>query len=106
MAAHGTRDDGARGGELPDALPFGLREPSRLSWALGARVVEDEAATRLGRWRRADGWRLAVFRVTDVTVVLRVGTPVGRERFYGAPLAEIRDAIDALDAAPAWQSLD
>ncbi|WP_435069543.1 hypothetical protein [Haloplanus sp. C73] len=99
-----TRDTGNGGARLPDAVPFDASSVSRLSWELGARVVADDESTRVGRWDHVRSARsLAVFRVTGETVVVRVRTPIGRERFYGVACMDIRDALPRLDDAPSWE---
>jgi len=101
-----TRNDSDGGACLPPAVPLDLSCLSRLSWKLGSRVVADDEATRLGRWTHVESTRsLAVFRVTGETVVVRVRTPTGRERFYGAALMDIGDALPRLDDAPSWERI-
>lgn len=104
MATH------AQGGEaapssLPDVLPFDLPHVTRQSWQLGSRVVDD--AARIGEWHHdGGGWVLTAFEATDQTLVLRLRTPVGRSRFYGAIGTEFRDALPSLAAAPSWDAVD
>ncbi len=88
---------------LPEAVPLSVPGLTRLSWDLGTRVVEDETAEPIGEWDGTGRWRLSVFRVTDNTGVVRVRTPVGRERFYGAALVELRSALTELESAPRWR---
>jgi hypothetical protein len=78
-----------------------------LSWELGSRVVSDAESVPIGEWRHASKrWRLSVFGVTDNTVVIRVRTSVGRERFYGAIQSEFRAALPAIETAPSWQRIE
>jgi len=101
MATREQRDGGTA---LPRVVPIDLSCLSRLSWELGSRVVEDDEATRLGRWDHVESSRsLSLVRVTGETVVVRVRTPIGRERFYGAALIDLRDALPRLDDAPSWK---
>jgi hypothetical protein len=66
-------------------------------------VVDDEASTRVGRWERVQSpWSVAVFRVTSETVLIRIRTPIGRERFYGAAWMDLRTVLSELDDAPSW----
>jgi hypothetical protein len=98
-----TRD--RRGGEttLPGVVPFDHHLLSRLSWELGTRVVDDDESTQIGRWEHTESSRsLAAFEVTGETLVVRVRTPIGRERFYGAAWMDLDDAFPRLDDAPAW----
>lgn len=98
-----TRGQQGSGPALPDIVPFDPPTLTRLSWELGSRVVDDEASTRIGRWDRVgSSWSVSAFQVTDETVVVRVRTPIGRQRFYGAALMDIRASIPALDDAPSW----
>ncbi|WP_336002839.1 hypothetical protein [Halorientalis halophila] len=107
MATRGSRNQEPAAAELPSAIPFDVPRPTRLSWALGSRTVSDEAATLAHRWTdTAGGWRLAVFDVTDETVLLRVRTPVGRERFYGAAKLDLDGARAALDADARWRRVE
>ncbi|GAB3707811.1 hypothetical protein GCM10028858_27260 [Halorubrum pallidum] len=92
---------------LPGAIPFDLDHLTRLSWELGSRTVSGRDATCVGRWRAADkNWALSAFDVTHNTVVLRVHTPVGRTRFYGAIAAEAEPALRVLAETPAWDAVD
>ncbi|GAD51961.1 hypothetical protein MBEHAL_0721 [Halarchaeum acidiphilum MH1-52-1] len=92
---------------LPDAVPLSLAHLTRLSWELGSHTIEDEDATAVSCWaRRDDRWRLALFAVTNETAVVRVRTPVGRERYYGAIRSELDAAIRQLDGAASWHRVD
>ncbi|AZH24972.1 hypothetical protein [Haloplanus aerogenes] len=98
-----TRDRCNGGTTLPGVVPFDSAPLSRLSWELGSRVVDDDESARLGRWVHVDSSRtLTLFQVTGETVVIRVRTPIGRERFYGAALMDLPDVRPALDDAPSW----
>ncbi|WP_336136352.1 hypothetical protein [Natronomonas amylolytica] len=109
MAVHDS-PNGAAGpavAELPDVVPFELSHLTRMSWALGSRTVGDDAATVIGRWEKRDGgWALAAFAVTTETAVIRLRTPVGRERFYGAIRSEVRTATRELEADDAWRAIE
>lgn len=100
MASRGSR--GGDGASLPGVVPFDLSHATRLSWELGTRVTEGDEATRRGQWEHATSWSLSLFRVTDDTAVLRVRTPLGRERFYGAAWIDLEGALPRLDAASCW----
>jgi hypothetical protein len=85
-------------------VPFDPAVLTRLSWELGARVVDDGTSTGVGRWKRVQSsWSVSVFRVTSETVVMRIRTPIGRERFYGAAWMDLEDLLPALDDTPAWE---
>lgn len=106
MVAHGFRERSVRA-ELPTVVPFEIPQLNRLSWEVGSRTVDGEAATLRSRWSDTEShWRLTVFAVTDGTVVLRIRTPVGRGRFYGAAKSALANALPALDASDRWQRLD
>jgi len=45
---------------------------------------------------------IAVYDVTDHTVVLRVETPAGRQSFYGMADSDYERARDCLRSAGAW----
>lgn len=103
MATHAQQEDPTPS-SLPDVVPFDLQHLTRQSWKLGSRVVED--ADRVGEWRHTGGgWTLTAFDATDETLVLRLRTPVGRGRFYGAIRAEFREAIPALTASTEWETV-
>jgi len=90
------------GGPLPGVLPFSLPHASRLSWELGARTVDGAALA--GEWDHADSsWSLAVFEATSATVIVRVTTPAGRERFYGVARMDLESALPKLAASSAWR---
>ena len=104
MAAHGVRGGDERSVGFPDVVPFDLPYLSRLSWELGSRVVDDDEATLRGEWEYEGGpWSLAVFRVTNNTAVVRVRTPTGRQRFYGAGQEELESTLPTLRDAPDWR---
>jgi len=106
MAVHDSRSGSGGSPTLPDVVPFDLAHLTRQSWELGASITQDEQATALGTWtHRNELWRLSLFEVTTETVILRVRTPVGRERFYGAIRSELRSAIHELEADSSWQQV-
>jgi hypothetical protein len=94
---------GVSEGALPAVVPLSLPRTTRLAWELGTRVVEDAESTPEGAWTHRSGWRLSMFSVTEHTVVLRVRTPVGRERFYNAACPDVSELGDALGGAAAWR---
>lgn len=104
MSTHSVQNGGATCAELPDVVPFDLPHLSQLSWELGARVVEDDESSLHSTWKHTStSWIVSVFRVTSNTVIMRVCTPVGRERFYGAAHSDLTSALPSLDTAPHWQ---
>lgn len=102
--ATGDSRGGGRGATPSRALPFTLSRATRLSWELGSRTVEDEEASLRGEWERTDSrWALSIHRVTSETVVIRVRTPAGRERFYGAARMDLESVLPELADSPAWE---
>jgi len=105
MATHSppSDDNGTGDVTLPAVVPFALPYVSRLSWELGSRVVADDESRLCGEWEHAGrSWTLSVFRVTSETCLVRLQTPVGRERFYGTAQSDLLPALPALDDAPSW----
>jgi hypothetical protein len=103
MATHVSRE-GCDGATLPGVVPFEVDCPSRLSWELGSRVVGDDDVTLRGEWEHTgSSWTLALYRVTTHTDVVRLRTPVGRERFYGAARMDLDAAVPSLADAPTWR---
>ncbi|NHX36435.1 MULTISPECIES: hypothetical protein [Halolamina] len=104
MATHAPRDDPSPS-SLPDAVPLDLRNLTRQSWKLGSRIAD--GARSLGEWRQTGGgWSLTAFEATEETLVLRLRSPVGRSRFYGAIRTEFREALPALSSSTAWERVD
>jgi hypothetical protein len=107
MASRGYRNRDGDGPTLPHAVPFEPPHLTRLSWELASRVIDDDASSRRSRWERiGSSWSLSVFDVTSETVVLRVRTPTGRERFYGAASMDLREVRPTLEAAPRWRRVE
>jgi hypothetical protein len=92
------------GARLPDVVPFDLAHLTRLSWELGSRVVDDGEATLHSEWGYSGSpWELSLFHVTSETVAVRLRTPAGRERFYGAARMDLEAALPALEGAAGWR---
>jgi hypothetical protein len=107
MAVHGTGDADTGGGALPEVVPFDLPHLTRLSWELGTRVVEDEESTLHSDWEHVGTpWSLSIFQATSHTVLIRVRTPVGRERFYGTTQSDLEQSLPQIQAAPGWEPLE
>lgn len=107
MATRDSRSGDHGGSSLPRTLPFTLSRVTRLSWELGSRAVDGEESSLYGEWERTDSrWTLSVHRVTSETVLIRVRTPAGRERFYGAAEMDLESALPELAASPAWERTD
>lgn len=84
---------------MSERVPFPLDAAESLSWDLGSELVDRKP--ECAHLERAGGGSLTAFEATDHTVVVRVRTAVGREKFYGLATTEFRSALDALPAA--WQ---
>lgn len=106
MAVDTNRCESSCSATLPDVVPFNLPHLSRQSWELGTRSIHDEQSTELGTWSyQAGQWSLSLFEVTSETAIIRIQTPVGRKRYYGALQSELRAAVQELKASPAWQKV-
>jgi hypothetical protein len=107
MATHGSHTSGDADTGLPGVVPLDLAHLTRLSWELGARVVDDDEATLRSEWTHTgSAWAVSVFDVTSETVAVRVRTPIGRERFYGAARMDLDAALPGLEEAPGWRRRD
>ncbi|AUG49339.1 hypothetical protein BVU17_17420 [Haloarcula taiwanensis] len=106
MAVDNTRCESGCAATLPDVVPFNLDHLTRQSWELGTRSIQDEQTIELGDWSyQAGQWALSLFEVTSETAIIRIQTPVGRKRYYGAIQSEVRTAMQELEASPAWQKV-
>jgi hypothetical protein len=107
MAVHGTGGTDTSGRRLPDIVPFDLQHLTRLSWELGSRVVDADESTCHSDWEHAGTpWSLSIFHATTHTVLIRVRTPVGRERFYGSTESDLARALPTIRDAPDWELSD
>lgn len=107
MATHSSTSVDNTTAKLPSAIPLEIPRVTRLSWELGSRVVEDDDSVLRSVWEDTGSlWTLSVFRVTSTTVALKVRTPVGRERFYGAAESDFEAASTSLETASSWQRVD
>lgn len=94
MHSHENRSQGAGGLRGRDLIAHLFDVDSErvesLSWPLGNRVTDDADAPRLFRLtHRRSARTVTAFEVTDYTCVLRLRTPVGREKFYGIANADV-----------------
>ncbi len=105
MAVRGSRDRRTDPASLPAIVPFDIPHLSRLNWELGSRVIE---GTSVGdNWRHTgQRWELSVFDVTENTVVIRIRTSIGRERFYSAIRSELQSALPELESAATWRRIE
>ncbi|WP_226483031.1 hypothetical protein [Natrinema amylolyticum] len=94
MSSHENRSQGTMSRRGRDLIAHlfdvdGGRVES-LSWPLGNRVTVEADANRRFRFDHRRSHRtLTAFAVTDDTCVLRLRTPVGREKFYGIANADV-----------------
>ncbi|MFB6096998.1 MAG: hypothetical protein ABEJ74_06385 [Haloferacaceae archaeon] len=103
MASRGSPHGDDTRPSPPADVPFELPGLTRLSWELGSRVVGEKEATLRGEWEHtADARALSVFEVTTETAIVRLRTPVGRERFFGAAQMDLEAALPRLDDSPEW----
>lgn len=98
MSSHENRSQGAvgrRGRDLVAHLfDVDATHVESLSWPLGDRVVGEDDATQLFRLAHRRSRRtVTLFEVTEYTRVVRLRTPVGREKFYG--IADVDVTTDA-----------
>lgn len=103
MATRAPRETDTDTVDLSTAVPSDLSAVTRLSWELGTRVVEGDDTTRHSRWSHTETAReLSLFHATDNTVIIRMRTPVGRHRFYGATESHLDAAVSSLEADTHW----
>ncbi|MGQ3414091.1 hypothetical protein [Natrinema versiforme] len=94
MSSHENRSQGTMGRHGRDLIAslfdIELEYVESLSWPLGDRVTTGAEANQLFRFAHQRSTRtVTAFEVTDYTCVLRLRTPVGREKFYGIANADI-----------------
>jgi hypothetical protein len=105
MATRGPQPTDGTAARLPGVVPFDVPQVTRLSWELGTSIVSD--AVELGTWERGDGrWTLSTFRATSETVLIRVQTPTGRERFYGAAEMDLQSVRPRLTNHSRWERIE
>ena len=104
MATHAPRDADRDTVDLPPAVPSALSALTRLSWELGARIIDDGETTVHSEWTHTETpRRLSIYAATSNTVIIRVRTPVGRKRFYGATQSDLESALPELETEPQWR---
>lgn len=94
MSSHENRSQGAMGRRGRDLIAHlfdvDAEHVESLSWSLGNRVTVEAGADRLFRFDHRRSTRtVTAFEVTDYTCILRLRTPVGREKFYGIANADV-----------------
>jgi hypothetical protein len=110
MASHDPRQTTARPSNgaaraLSSAAPFETAAATSLSWELGDRLTrQTEVSTVASFENPARNRSLTVFEATAHTYLVRVRTPVGREKFYGVARHDVD--LGALDGADDWRERD
>ncbi|PCR90788.1 hypothetical protein [Natrinema ejinorense] len=94
MSSHESRSQGTTGRHgrplIADLFDIDIERVESLSWSLGNRVTVEADADRRFRLAHQQSTRtVTAFEVTDATCVLRLRTPVGREKFYGVAAADL-----------------
>jgi len=87
--------DSVAASHLP--LPFDASEATRLSWHLGNELTERTSPSHV--LRTDDSLvRARVYDLDAPTVLVVVQTPVGRERHYEVPNADVLDVVSGARA--------
>ncbi|MBZ6493767.1 hypothetical protein [Natrinema longum] len=94
MSSHESRSQGTTGRRgrtlIADLFDIDIERVESLSWALGNHVTVEADADRRFRFAHRQSTRaVTAFEVTDTTCVLRLRTPVGREKFFGVATADL-----------------
>ncbi|WP_222919149.1 hypothetical protein [Natrinema sp. SYSU A 869] len=94
MSSHENRSQGTMGrrgrGLIAHLFDIDIERVESLSWPLGNRVTVEADANRRFRFDHRRSHRtVTAFEVTNDTCVLRLRTPVGREKFYGISNTDI-----------------
>ena len=102
MSSHENRSQGPmdwRGRHLIAHLfDVDIERIESLSWPLGDRITAKADAQQCFRFAHQRSARtVTAFEVTDYTCVLRLRTPVGREKFYGLASADISPDLHGTD---------
>ncbi|WP_226006385.1 hypothetical protein [Natrinema salinisoli] len=94
MRSHENRSQGTLGRRgrnlIAHLFDVDLERVESLSWPLGNRVTVEANAPCLFRFAHRRSTRtVTAFEVADYTRVLRLRTPVGREKFYGLATPDV-----------------
>lgn len=107
MGTQWAREGDSSAVTLPDVVPLDLCNLTKLSSDRGLRVVSDEQSRPESEWKHAtSAWRVAIFEVTDDTAIVRVKTPVGRQRFYRGAQIDLQSVRPDLETATDWRRVD
>ncbi|WP_254523324.1 hypothetical protein [Natrinema caseinilyticum] len=108
MSSHENGSQGATGRRrgrklIAQLFDVGTKHVESLSWPLGNRVTVEADAKRLFEFAHCRSTRtVTAFEVTDYTRVVRLRTPIGREKFYGVANAD----VTPLSAGDEWVRTD
>jgi len=102
MSSHENRSQGPmdrRGRNLVAHLfDVDIERIESLSWSLGNQIIAEGDTDQRFRFDHQRSTRsVTAFEVTDYTCVLRLRTPVGREKFYGVASADVEPNLIATD---------
>jgi len=102
MSSHENRSQGPMGRRGRDLIAhlfdIDIERIESLSWSLGSRITTKADADQRFRFDHQRSSRsVTAFEVTDYTCVLRLRTPVGREKFYGIANADVDPDLVAAD---------
>lgn len=106
MASHESRRNTAHvshgASTLDGVVPFDTEDAAPMSWELGDRLTRQGDANRVATFENpARNTSLAVFEATTHTRLVRVRTPVGREKFYGVARRDVD--VDGLREREGWR---
>ena len=102
MSSHENRSQGAMGYRgrhlIANLFDVDIERIESLSWSLGNRITTDGEPDQRFRFDHKRSTRtVTAFEITDYTCVLRLRTPVGREKFYGIARADLEPERIAAD---------
>ena len=109
MASHESRHKNARASSAPSGtlrgvVPFDTRMAAPMSWELGDRLARQDDTSRVASFENPTrNTSLTVFEATEHTHLVRVRTPVGREKFFGVARRDVD--LDALRAETDWRTV-
>lgn len=106
MASQDARERATLGSSLrldSDGGPLDA-DATRISWALGDRILSrDDPDPAFDCEQAGSAARVTAFEATDATYLVRVRTPVGRERYYEVPADSFDAYVDTFSTASGWQ---
>jgi len=102
MSSHENRSQGPLGRRgrhlIAHLFDVDIERIESLSWPLGDRITTSADATQRFQFSHQRSAReVTAFDVTEYTCVLRLRTPVGREKFYGLAAVDVAPDLTATD---------